>query len=124
MLHKFQLQKAVLLCAWMQRFAHNSLHIRGTPCILGPLTAEETNSQRLFWEEHTLKSCDVERDCVALNLQPNQDGLLECRGRIPGEYSVYIPETSMLALRLVEEGHQETLHGGMGLTMVKVRTRY
>ena len=26
--------------------------------------------------------------------------------------------------RLVEEAHQETLHGGVGLTMAKVRTRY
>ena len=61
-LHKFQLQKAVLICAWIQRFAHNSLHTRGTPCILESLTAEETNSQRVFWEKHTLKSCDIERD--------------------------------------------------------------
>ena len=29
----------------------------------------------------------------------------------------------MLGLRLVEEAHQETLHGGVGLTMAKVRTR-
>ena len=30
----------------------------------------------------------------------------------------------MLGLQLVEEVHQETLHGGVGLTMAKVRTRY
>lgn len=30
----------------------------------------------------------------------------------------------MLGPRLVEEAHQETLHGGVGLTMAKVRTRY
>ena len=30
----------------------------------------------------------------------------------------------MLGLRLVEEAHQETLHGEVGLTMAKVRTRY
>ena len=76
---------------------------------------EETNSQRLFWEKQAQKSCDIERDRVALNLQPNKDGLLECRGRIQGEYPVYIPETSMLGLRLVEQAHQETLHGGVGL---------
>ena len=117
-LHKFQLQKAVRICAWMWRFAHNSLHSQGTPRVLGPLTTEETNSQQLFWEKQAQKSC--ERDCVVLNLQPNKDGLLECRGRIQGEYPVYIPETSMLGLRLVEQAHQETLHGGVGLTMAKV----
>ena len=123
-LHKFQLQKAVRICAWMRRFAHNSLRSRGTPRVLGPLTTEETNSQRLFWEKQAQKKCDIERDRVALNLQPNQDGLLECRGRIQGQYPVYIPETSMLGLRVVEEAHQETLHGGVGLTMAKVRTHY
>ena len=57
---------------------------------------------------------------MALNLHPNQDGILECRG----EYPVYIPETSMLGLRLVEKAHRETLHGGVGLTMARVRIRY
>ena len=123
-LHKFQLQKAVRICAWMRRFANNSLHSRGTPRVLGPLTTEKANSQRLFWEKQVQKSCNIERDRVALNLQPNQDGLLECRGRIQGEYPVYIPETSTLGLRLVEEAHQETLHRGVGLTMAKVRARY
>ena len=123
-LHKFQLQKAVRICAWMRRFAHNSLRSRGTPRIKGPLTTEETNRQRLFWEKQAQRSCDIERDRVALNLQPNQEGLLECRGRIQGEYPVYIPETSILGLRLVEEAHKETLHGGVGLTMARVRTRH
>jgi len=30
----------------------------------------------------------------------------------------------MLGLRLVEEAHKETLHGGVGQTMAKVRTHY
>ena len=68
--------------------------------------------------------CDIERDRVALNLQPNQEGLLECRCRVQGEYPVYMPETSILGLRLVEEAHKETLHGGVGLTMARVCARY
>ena len=103
MLHKFQLQKAVRICAWMRRFAHNSLRSRRTPRAQGLLITEETKSQRLFWEKQAQRSCDIERYRVALKLQPNQHGLLECRGRIQGEYPVYIPETSMLGLRLVEE---------------------
>ena len=77
-LHKFQLQKAVCICAWMRRFAHNSLRSRGTSRVLGPLTTEETNSQLLFMEKQAQKSRDIERDRVALNLHPNQDGVLEC----------------------------------------------
>ena len=120
MLHKFQLQKAVRICAWMRRFAHNSLRSRRTPRAQRLLITKETNSQRLFWEKQAQRSCDIERYRVALNLQPNQHGLLECRGRIQGEYPVYIPETSMLGLRLVEEAWGLTV----GLTMAKVRTRF
>ena len=98
----------------MPRFARNSHRSRGTPRVLGPLTTEETNSQLLFLEKQAQKSPDIERDRVALILHPNQDELLECRGRIQGEFPVYIPETSMLGLRLVEEAHQETLYGGSG----------
>ena len=101
-----------------------SLRSRGTPRVLGPLTTEEMNSQLLFLEKQAQRSPDIERDRVALNLQPNQDGILECWGRIKGEFPVYVPETNVLGLRLVEEAHQETLQGGVGLTMAKVRTRY
>ena len=92
----------------MRRIAHNSLCSQGTPRIKGPLTTEETNRQRLSWEKQVQRSCDIERDrdifCdierdrMVLNLQPIQEGLLECRGRIQGEYPVYIPETSILGL--------------------------
>lgn len=81
-LHKFELQKAIRVCAWMRRFAHNSLPSRGAARIVGPLTTQETERQRLFWERQAQKSCDLEKDRVALNLQPNQEGLLECRGRV------------------------------------------
>ena len=123
-LHKFQSQIAIRICPWMRRFARNSLRNRGTPRVLGPLTTEETTSQLLFLVKQAQKSSEIERDRVALNLHPNQDGVLECRGLVQGEFPVYIPETSMLGLRLVEEADQETLHGGVGLTMAKVRTRY
>ena len=124
MLYKFQLQKAIRICAWMRRFAHNSLRRQGTPRIVGPLTTEETDRQRLFWEKQAQNSPVTEKDRVALNLQPNQEGLLECRGRVQGEYPVYLPGTSMLSFRIVEQAHQQTLHGGVGLTMAKVRSRY
>ena len=123
-LHKFQLQKAIRVCAWMRRFAHNCLRSRRASRIVGPLTTEETDRQRLFWERQAQQSCDIERDRVALNLQPNQEELLECRGRVQGEYPIYLPYNSMLSLRLTEEAHRQTLHGGVGLTMAKVRSRY
>lgn len=35
-----------------------------------------------------------------------------------------MPYNSILSLRLTEEAHRQTLHGGVGLTMAKVRSRY
>ena len=62
----------------MRRFAHNSLRRQGAVRIVGPLTTEETDRQRLFWEKQAQNSPVTENDRVALNLQPNQEGLLEC----------------------------------------------
>ena len=88
-LRKFHLRKAVRVCAWMRRFAHNALRSRGKTRIEGPLTTQETNQVRLHWERQAQKSGEVEKDRVVLNLQLNQEGLLECRGRLQGDYPVY-----------------------------------
>lgn len=121
-LRKFHLRKAVRVCAWMRRFAHNALCSRGKTRIEGPLTTQETNQLRLHWERQAQKNGEVEKDRVALNLQLNQEGLLECRGRLQGDYPVYLPETSLYSQRIVEEAHLQTLHGGVGLTMTKVQS--
>ena len=123
LLRNFHLRKAVRVCAWMRRFTHNALRSRGKTRIEGPLTTKETNQVRLHWERQAQKSGEVEKDGVVLNLQLNQEGLLECRGRLRGEYPVYFPDTSLYFQRIVEV-HVQTLHGGVGLTMSNVRGRY
>ena len=90
----------------------------------GPLATEETSQLRLHWERQAQKSGEVEKDRVALNLQLIQDGLLECRGRLQGGYPVYLPESSLYSQQIEEEAHLQTLHGGEGLTMTKVRSRH
>ena len=60
---------------------------------------------------------------IELNLQPNQDGVLECRGRIEGEYPVYLPTNSQFSRKLVENAHLTTHHGGVPATMAEVRKR-
>ena len=123
-LRKFHLRKAVRVCAWMGRFAHNALRSRGKTCIEGALTTQETNQVRLHWEKQAQKSGEVEKDRMVLNLQLNQEGLLQCRGRLQGEYPVYLPDTSLYSQRIVEEAHLQTLDVGVGLTMTKLRSRY
>ena len=63
-------------------------------------------------------------DKLSLNLQENHQGILECRGRIQGDYPVYLPDKELFSEKLVAHVHKTTLHGGVGLTMAKVRERY
>ena len=63
-------------------------------------------------------------DKLQLNLQPNGEKILECRGRIQGRYPIYLPDDSLFAEKLVRHAHQRTLHWGLGLTMAEVREKY
>ena len=64
---------------------------------------------------------DHKRTKVALNLQKNVEGLLECQERIRGKYPVYLPSNVPFTRKLVEQVHVEMLHGGVSLTMAAVR---
>ena len=59
-----------------------------------------------------------------LNLKMNQEGIYECHGRILGDYPVFIPNKSLLAEKLVQEAHLQTIHGGVTLTMARIRDQY
>ena len=110
--------------AWVQKFINNtrnSEHKRKT----GALITEEINYQKLLWEKKTQKKCagleQFEDDKLKLNLQMNHDGALEFRGRIQGDYPVYLPDSEMYTEKLVQHAHEAALHGGVSLTMAKVR---
>lgn len=53
-------------------------------------------------------------------MQPNAQGLLECKGRIEGKYPTYLPLNVPFTKKLVQQVHTETLHGGVGLTVAAV----
>ena len=47
-----------------------------------------------------------------------------CKGRIQGEFPIYIPPTMKLAEKFVMHEHVQTLHGRVGITMAPVRKCY
>ena len=59
-----------------------------------------------------------------LNLHKNQEGIYEFRGGIEGAYPVYIPSESILNQKIIFSAHKSTLHGGVTMTMTKVRSQY
>ena len=57
-------------------------------------------------------------------LQKNADGLYECRGRIQGDYPIYLPDDALFSKRLVLHAHLQTLHEGVSLTMARIREKH
>ena len=121
---KFGLQKAVQVCSWIYRLENNALRSRGADRVEGPLTTTETNRQRTLFIKQAQRNDGCDEDRTALNLKPNEMGVLVCHGRVQGELPIYVPDSAMLAQKIVEEAHMLTLHGGIGLTMTQVRKRY
>ena len=124
-LEKFGLHKAMRICTWISRFIHNSRNSSNK--IQGPLTTQEMSAQELFWikraQRQGLSDIHFRADKEQLNLELNADGVWECRGRIQGEYPVYLPDSVLYTAKVVQRAHVTTLHGGVGLTMAKVREK-
>ena len=117
LLEKFSYWKVMRICAWIMRFIRNARSAKMRKLIM-PLTTEETNEANVFWVKKE------EEDQLQLNLQPNSEGVLECRGRIQGHYPVYLPDSQRYTEKFVTQAHLTTLHGRVVSTMAKVREQY
>ena len=60
----------------------------------------------------------------ALNLKKNKQGVYECCGRIIGDYPIFVPRKTLVAEKMVENAHYQTLYRGVNLTMTEIRRRY
>ncbi|XP_028416198.1 uncharacterized protein LOC114539993 [Dendronephthya gigantea] len=127
LLEKFELWKMLRIGAWVARFVSNA-RIHGGEKSLGPITTEEIQKQLLFWVKRVQgrnETTDTFHDDRSrLNLQTTKDGVYECRGRLQGLYPTYLPDQEMFTEKLVMDAHIRTLHGGVGLTMTKLREVY
>ena len=113
--------------AWIKQFSFNAKQ-RNREKISGPITTVETEAVLNFWIKKTQdqgrKSPKFNEDRVRLNLQENEEHILECRGRIQGEFPVYLPGANIFSEKLVADARKKTLHGGIGYTMSKIRETY
>ena len=125
LLAKLTYWRTLRVCAWMMRFIRNARTSKSNRAG-GPLTTEEIEEQKHLWllRVQTPGVKDMEKDRLRLNLQKNQDGVLECRGRLQGIYPIYVPDSTIFAEKLVQHAHLATLHGGVSLTMAKVREQH
>ena len=124
LLNKFTLRKTLRILSGINRFLNKCRKSK----VSGPLTADKVLVQRKFLIKRdqnlysNTENFEIRRQ--QLNLKMNQEGIYECHGRILGDYPVFIPNKSLLAEKLVEEAHLQTIHGGVTLTMARTRDQY
>ena len=113
--------------AWIQRFIRNS-RSPSADREYDLLKTNETEHQTIWWIQRVQQEADkrgeIEGGKLLLNLQLNDTGVFECRGRIAGQYPIFLPENSDFMRKVVEQAHLTTLHGGVASTMARVRERY
>ncbi len=96
LLKKHELHKVLHIGAWIQRFITN--------CGVSPkerkgdaIVTEEIEKVKVWWIKRAQRSAQqdtrFQSDQLHLNLQPNDQEILECRGRISGEFPTYLPDS-------------------------------
>ena len=127
LLESYRLRKVLRIGAWIQRFIRNC-RSPSAGREYGPLKTNETEQKTIWWiqrvQQEANKRGEVEGVKVLLNLQLNDTGVFQCRGRIAGQYPIFLPENSDFTRNVVEQAHLTTLHGGVASTMARVRERY
>ena len=120
LLDAHEVHKVLRICAWIQRFISNC-RTRAGGRQDGPLNAIEIEQQRLWWTKRAQLECQerlcFKQDQLQLNLQLNSEDILECRGRIEGEFPIYLPDSHPFTHGIIRQAHLSTLHGGVSLTL-------
>ena len=112
-LEKHSYWRTMRVTAFVQRFISNCRKSRDAR-LLGPLTTEEIETAELFWikreQQRFLGSAKFEKDQGMLNLQVDGRGVYVCRGRIQGEYPIYLPSECILSEKLIKRAWGSWVH--------------
>ena len=124
-MQRFSYKKAIRITAWIIRFKENckSMEKRRRPLI-----TEEVCAANEVWikrsQQQAAGAPEVEQHKSQLRLEKDHRGIYVCYGRLQGDYPVYLPTKSTFTEALVRNAHLTTLHGGVGLTITKIREHY
>ena len=95
------------ILSWVARLLHNCRN-KPRQRLSGPLKTEEIDEQIGVWVKRAqaayLKTEQFEVDKLRLNLQKNSRGVYECRGRIQGNYRIYLRPNSILSEKIFGDG--------------------
>ena len=118
LLTKFRLSKLLRITAFIKRFIHNYPKARHS----GALTTEEIKRAETF----LIKVAQIETDeeINEFQLRRDQDKVFRCYGKVSFYHPILIPRKHLLAEKIVEMCHEQTIHGGVQTTMSMVRERF
>ncbi|KAK3731629.1 hypothetical protein QZH41_015885, partial [Actinostola sp. cb2023] len=113
----WKLQRVVAL---VQRFLNNC---RSGEKRTGPLSTEEVAGARSMLIRHAQSSTEKLSERLS-ELKKGDDGMLRCEGRVPGYNPVFLPRDHKLVTLLIQQVHEQTLHGEVAITMCQMREKY
>ena len=125
LMHRFSYKMVIRITGWILRFKRNCTNREKN---YGPLVTEEINAANEIWvkrvQEEVSDDPKFKQHVSQFNLMQDHRGIYVCIGRIQGVYPVYLPMDSKFTEKIVMNAHLTTLHGGVGLTMTRIREHY
>ena len=90
--------------AWVKRFIEKC---KGTKVNNCPFTIDDIGRQQKFLirraQQDARNTQQFEGDTKTLNLQENEGGIYICKGRIQGEYPIYLPFNHKMTEKIIEQ---------------------
>ena len=125
-LSKFELCKTLRIFGWVIRFRNNCRN--PSTKVTGAITTDEVVKLEMVLvnqtQQRAVNYLKFAEDKEQLQLETNENGILQCHGRIQGEYPIFLPDSALFTTKVVQRAHLSTLHGGVGMVMAKVREKY
>ena len=126
---KHNLKRATRTLAWIRKLINYSRANEKVKRKKGLLSTNESGFQlmemiKIYQNKRKGETQFKQAERTTIKFLKNENGISEYHGRITGDYPIFIPKATLLAEKLVEEPHYQTLHRGVTLTMAKTGARF
>jgi len=119
LLHRYaSYWKRLRATAFVRRFIDNC---KKTEKRKGPLQTEEFQVAENVSISQAQASHAAKSD---VNRKKSEDGILRCAGRVPGYHPVFLPRDCKLASLMIQQVHEQMLHGGVSITTCRIREKF
>ena len=118
LLERRTLWKTLRITAYMMRFAKNCQRKEKRS---GLLTTKEIEAAEKMWIKKVQQSEPLKCD---IDLRQDSAGIWRCTGRVPDYHPIFLPRSHRYVTLLIQQYHGRLLHGGVSVTMCKIRERF